>query len=61
MEQEKLPDKDDRGKTRRIMIASVVGNVLEWYDFGVFAFLAPQIGLFTLPVQLHCYVRHNAL
>ncbi len=31
----------------RIVVASVVGNVLEWFDFGVFAFLAPTIGQHT--------------
>ena len=36
-------------KVRAAMIASVVGNVLEWFDFGVFAFLSPQIGVLFFP------------
>ena len=38
------PRKANKNQSRRVTLASVVGNVLEWYDFGVFAFLAPQIG-----------------
>jgi hypothetical protein len=34
---------------RKAMIASAVGNVLEWFDFGVFAFLSPQIGKLFFP------------
>src|SRR5215472_12321436 len=29
---------------RRLVIAGVVGNVLEWYDFSVYGFFAPAIG-----------------
>jgi MHS family proline/betaine transporter-like MFS transporter len=29
--------------------AGVVGNVLEWYDFGLYGFLAPLIGAHFLP------------
>ena len=39
-----LVKKNVKSQSRRVVLASVVGNVLEWYDFGVFAFLAPQIG-----------------
>jgi len=38
-----------RKRVRAAMIASVVGNVLEWFDFGVFAFLSPQIGQLFFP------------
>ena len=31
------------------MWASAVGNILEWFDFGVFAFLSPQIGALFFP------------
>ena len=34
---------------RRVLLASIAGNVLEWYDFGVFAFLAPHIGYNFFP------------
>ena len=30
-------------KTRRAVAAAVIGNVLEWYDFGVYAFVAIYI------------------
>ena len=28
---------------RRTVVAGAVGNVLEWYDFGLFGFFAPVI------------------
>jgi MFS transporter, MHS family, proline/betaine transporter len=34
---------------RRGVIAGVVGNVLEWYDFALFGFFAPQIGAHFFP------------
>ena len=37
-------------KTRRkIIAAGVSGNVLEWYDFGVYGFFAPIIGQLFFP------------
>eukprot|EP00961_Rhodomonas_salina_P290136 3920705-Rhodomonas_salina.4 len=39
---ENVPEK---AKMTRVVIASIVGNVLEWFDFGIFAFLAPTIGI----------------
>jgi MHS family proline/betaine transporter-like MFS transporter len=30
-------------KSRRAIWAAAIGNLLEWYDFGVYAYLAPQI------------------
>jgi MFS family permease len=36
-------------RVRKAMVASAVGNILEWYDFGVFAFLSPQIGQLFFP------------
>ena len=34
---------------RRLVIAGVVGNVLEWYDFSVYGFFAPAIGANFFP------------
>src|SRR5258708_4038974 len=31
---------NDQAKTRQAVSAAVVGNVLEWYDFSVYAFVA---------------------
>ena len=36
-------------RARTAMVASVVGNILEWFDFGIFAFLSPQIGVLFFP------------
>lgn len=33
-----------RPRRRRIIAAGVIGNVLEWYDFSIYGFFAPQIG-----------------
>eukprot|EP00288_Rhodomonas_lens_P004615 CAMPEP_0177721002 /NCGR_PEP_ID=MMETSP0484_2-20121128/16915_1 /TAXON_ID=354590 /ORGANISM="Rhodomonas lens, Strain RHODO" /LENGTH=265 /DNA_ID=CAMNT_0019233279 /DNA_START=118 /DNA_END=912 /DNA_ORIENTATION=- len=43
---ENVPEK---AKMTRVVIASIVGNVLEWFDFGIFAFLAPTIGQLFFP------------
>ena len=32
------------GSILRVVVAAVIGNALEWYDFTVYAFLAPIIG-----------------
>src|SRR5262245_4171129 len=34
---------------RRGIAAGVVGNILEWYDFALFGFFAPQIGQHFFP------------
>jgi MHS family proline/betaine transporter-like MFS transporter len=31
---------DDQAKTRQAVSAAIIGNVLEWYDFSVYAFVA---------------------
>jgi MFS transporter, MHS family, proline/betaine transporter len=36
---------------RRGIIAGVVGNMLEWYDFALFGFFAPQIGAHFFPAD----------
>ena len=33
----------DRRSARRAVAAAVVGNVLEWYDFAVYAYMAGVI------------------
>jgi hypothetical protein len=39
----------NENRARHAMLASVAGNCLEWFDFGVFAFLSPQIGKLFFP------------
>ncbi|MQA16676.1 MAG: MFS transporter [Pseudonocardiaceae bacterium] len=39
----------DRRATRRALYAAGVGNLLEWYDFAVFAFLTPVIADLFFP------------
>ncbi|HEV8261133.1 MAG TPA: MFS transporter [Burkholderiales bacterium] len=36
-------DKPERRETRRAVTAAVVGNVLEWYDFAIYAYMATVI------------------
>ena len=38
---------------RKVIVAGVTGNVLEWYDFAVYGFFAPIIGrlFFRLTIQ----------
>jgi len=37
-------DAEREPRRRRLIIAGVIGNVLEWYDFSVYGFFAPAIG-----------------
>ncbi|HEX8166752.1 MAG TPA: MFS transporter [Beijerinckiaceae bacterium] len=39
------------GETRKAVTAAVVGNVLEWYDFAVYAFVAAIIAKKFFPAQ----------
>jgi MFS transporter, MHS family, proline/betaine transporter len=39
------------GMVRRGVIAGVVGNMLEWYDFALFGFFAKQIGAHFFPAS----------
>ena len=39
----------NENRARHAILASVAGNCLEWFDFGVFAFLSPQIGKLFFP------------
>lgn len=41
--------RDDTGAARRVIVAGVVGNVLEWYDFALFGVLAPFIASHFFP------------
>ena len=37
------------GLRRRTIVAGIVGNVLEWYDFAVYGFFAPIIATLFFP------------
>ncbi|MBT3401381.1 MAG: MFS transporter, partial [Rhodospirillaceae bacterium] len=39
----------DTKPRRKVIAAGVSGNVLEWYDFGVYGFFAPIIGRLFFP------------
>jgi MHS family proline/betaine transporter-like MFS transporter len=34
---------------RRAILAGVIGNALEWYDFAIYAFFAPTIAQLFFP------------
>jgi len=34
----------DNARTRRVIAAGMIGNVLEWYDFAIYGYFASQIG-----------------
>jgi len=38
-------------QTRRVIVAGIIGNVLEWYDFAVYGFFATAIGQEFFPHQ----------
>ncbi len=40
-----------RGTTRKAVTAAAIGNATEWYDFGVYSYLAVTIGLVFYPSQ----------
>ncbi len=42
-----------RHETRKAVFAAAIGNVLEWYDFGVYVFFAATIGHVFFPVANH--------
>ena len=39
-----LDSKMDNARTRRVIAAGMIGNVLEWYDFAIYGYFASQIG-----------------
>jgi len=41
----------DRRTTRKAVTAAAIGNATEWYDFGVYSYLAVTIGLVFYPSQ----------
>lgn len=43
----------ERHETRKAVFAAAIGNVLEWYDFGVYVFFAGMIGRTFFPSENH--------
>lgn len=43
------PDKPSESVIKKNVVAGVIGNVLEWYDFAVFGYFAPIIGIQFFP------------
>ncbi|RKS09735.1 MHS family proline/betaine transporter-like MFS transporter [Nocardiopsis sp. Huas11] len=41
----------EHGTTRKAVTAAAIGNATEWYDFGVYSYLAVTIGLVFYPSQ----------
>lgn len=41
------PARAELGVPRRVLAAAVIGTVLEWYDFAIYAALATVIGCRT--------------
>ncbi len=39
-----MADGSNRPVPRRLVIAGMAGNILEWYDFSIYGFFAPAIG-----------------
>ena len=39
----------DRRAARRAVVAAIVGNVLEWYDFAVYAYMARLVAKTFFP------------
>ena len=40
---------DRQNRTKTIILAGIVGNVIEWYDFALYGYLAPVISLIFFP------------
>ncbi len=49
MSQTAVPTQSPRQSLTRTVVAGAVGNVLEWYDFGLFGFFAPVISQQFMP------------
>jgi MFS transporter, MHS family, proline/betaine transporter len=43
------PNRPDEATRRRLLIAGVAGNILEWYDFSIYGFFALAIGQHFFP------------
>lgn len=41
----------EKHSPQRLALAGIIGNVLEWYDFSVYGFFAPAIGLHFFPAK----------
>jgi MHS family proline/betaine transporter-like MFS transporter len=41
----------ERSQTRRAIIAGVIGNIMEWYDFAVYGFFAAILGRQFFPAE----------
>jgi MHS family proline/betaine transporter-like MFS transporter len=41
----------EKGRTRRIIAAGAIGNVLEWYDFAIYGYFAAAIGRTFFPKE----------
>ena len=39
----------DSTRTRRVIAAGMIGNVLEWYDFAIYGYFAAAIGRHFFP------------
>jgi MFS transporter, MHS family, proline/betaine transporter len=46
-----LKEEAGTGGRRRTVLAGAVGNLLEWYDFGLFGFFAPVISQLFFPAE----------
>lgn len=51
MPQSAPPVEGDLGVPRRVLAAAVIGTVLEWYDFAIYAALATVIGRLFFPSE----------
>lgn len=43
------PIKSSAASVPRTVLAGTIGNVLEWYDFAIYGFLAPIVGKLFSP------------
>jgi MHS family proline/betaine transporter-like MFS transporter len=50
------PTAPERHETRKAVFAAAIGNVLEWYDFGVYVLFAATIGHTFFPNKDHTRV-----
>src|SRR3954468_22314416 len=44
-------EKEDGSRSRRAILAGIVGNVMEWYDFAVYGYFAAIIGRHFFPAE----------
>jgi MHS family proline/betaine transporter-like MFS transporter len=42
-------NEDGEGGARRLIVAGIAGNVMEWYDFAVYGYFAQTIGQHFFP------------